>query len=130
MKKAKKPLPSVEIISYGEYSAWDRESKNLPQLVQLTNTVEASIGVEFGMVVEIKQGKGRVLEFVIHHPPFTDGSGDIAPPFEGTYQVKSNPFRFFLGDTIWAPVEDKKGDWTMEVAFDGHLLASKTIRLV
>ena len=130
MKRSKKPLPEVEIISYGRYTTWDRDSKSLPQLLELTETVKAEVGVEFGMLVEIRKGKGRFLDYRIDHPPFADAHGNVSPPFEGTYQVRSNPHVFFLGDTIWEPVEDKTGDWTMSVFCDGMLLASKTVRLV
>lgn len=130
MKRSKKPSPVVEIVSYGRYTKWDRESRELPELVDLTNEVEAEIGVEFGMIVEIFQAKGRYLDFKIDHPPFKDIDGNIEPSFEGTYQIRNNPYTFFLGDTIWEPMEDKKGPWTMSVFMDGNMLASKTILLI
>jgi hypothetical protein len=130
LKRSKKPLPKVEIVSYGKYTQWDRSSKKLPELMELTTTVEAEVGVEFGMIVEIFQAKGRFLDFRIDHPPFKDKNGDIEPAFEGTYQIRSNPYAFFLGDTIWEPVDDKRGSWTMTVLMDGHTMASKTIFLI
>ncbi len=129
MKRSKKPLPKVEIINYGRYSGWDRDSRTLPELLELTTAIKAEVGVEFGMIVEIFQGKGRFLDFRIDHPPFTDKEGNVEPPFEGSYQIKSNPYTFFLGDTVWEPVEDKKGPWTMHIFIDGTELASKTIIL-
>ena len=129
MKRSKKPLPKTEIVSYGRYTDWDRESKKLPELVDLTNEVRAEIGVEFGIIVEIFQAKGRFLDFVIDHPPFKDETGEVSPPFEGSYQIRNNPYAFFLGDTIWDPVEDKRGPWTMTVMMDGKTLAEKTILL-
>ena len=122
-------MPKTEIVSYGKYTYWDRDSKTLPELVELTTEVKAEIGVEFGMIVEIFQAKGRFLDFVIDHPPFTDENGKISPPFEGSYQIRNNPYAFFLGDTIWEPIEDKRGPWTMTVLMDGKELASKTIML-
>ena len=122
-------MPKTEIVSYGKYTYWDRDSKTLPELVELTTEVKAEIGVEFGMIVEIFQAKGRFLDFVIDHPPFTDENGEISPPFEGSYQIRNNPYAFFLGDTIWEPIEDKRGPWTMTVLMDGKELASKTIML-
>lgn len=116
-------------MSYGKYTKWDRSSKKIPELVDLTTEVEAEIGVEFGMIVEIYQAKGRYLDFVIEHPPFRNDRGDVEAPFEGSYQIKSNPYSFFLGDTIWEPVEDKRGAWTMSIFMDGIELASKTIML-
>lgn len=129
MKKSNKPLPEVEIINYGRYSSWDRDSKALPEFQELTETVEASVDVEFGMIVEIRKGKGRYLDFRIDHPPFEDSEGNIEPPFEGTFRVKQNPYRFFLGDTVWEPVEDKKGEWKLSLFIDDVELVSKTILL-
>ena len=130
MKKSKKTLPKILIRSYGKYTQWDRESKKLPQLVDLTYEVQAEIGVEFGMIVEFEQAKGRYIDFRIDHPPFCDADGNVEPPFEGTVQIRSNPYSFFLGDTIWEPVEDKRGPWTMTVSMDDQVLASKTILLL
>ena len=94
LKRSKKPLPQVVIVSYGKYTKWDRESRDLPELLELTYEVEAAIGVEFGMIVEIFQAKGRFLDFRIDHPPFTDSDGNVEPPFEGTYQIRNNPYAF------------------------------------
>jgi len=130
LKRSKKALPKVEIVSYGQYTTWDRDSKKLPELLDLTTTVTAEIGVEFGMIVEIFQAKGRFLDFRIDHPPFKDEEGNIRPPFEGSYQIRNNPYAFFLGDTIWAPIDDKRGPWTMTVLVDNQEVASKTINLI
>lgn len=129
LKRAKKPLPKTEIVSYGRYTKWDRERRELPELVDLTTEVKAEIGVEFGMIIEIFQAKGRFLDFVIDHPPFKDQNGNVEPQFEGSYQIRNNPYAFFLGDTIWEPIEDKRGPWVLSVFMDGKELASKTILL-
>ncbi len=129
LKRSNKPLPEVEIISYGEYTRWEQKGKDLPELIRLTEKVPAETGVEFGMVVEISHGKGRYLQYRIEHPPFKDDKGEVMSPFEGEYQVRANPYRFFLGDTIWPPVEDKKGIWTLSVYFNDTLVAEKSIRV-
>ena len=100
--------PEFEICSFGLYTAWDRESKELPKIRKHTLEINAETGVEFGLILSVKKAKGEVLEYRIDHPPFTDEQGNIAPPFEGTYYISSNDFRFFLGDTVWEPVEDRK----------------------
>ncbi|MFY0607113.1 MAG: DUF3859 domain-containing protein [Cyclobacteriaceae bacterium] len=128
-KKNNRPI-EVEIINYGQYSEWDRESHQLPQFEKLTHEVIADIGVEFGMIVEIRKGRNRYLEFIIDHPPFTNDAGEWEPPFTGTFRVKHNPYQFFLGDSIWAPVENKKGPWTMSILLDGEVLVSKTLELI
>lgn len=130
MKKSNKPLPQVEIINYGKYAKWDRDSRDIPEFLEMTTEVTAEVDVEFGMVVEIRKAKGRYLDFRIDHPPFKNKKGKTEPPFDGTFRVKQNLYRFFLGDTIWPPVEDKKGEWTMSIFFNEELLASKSLMLV
>lgn len=130
MKKSNKPLPEVEIINYGRYNRWDRTSRDLPEFLALTETIEAGIDVEFGMIVEIRKARGRYLDFRIDHPPFADNEGNPEPPFEGSFRVKQNPYRFFLGDTVWKPVEDKKGEWTLSIFYNGQVLAQKSLMLV
>jgi hypothetical protein len=130
MKRSNKPIPQVEIISYGRYTRWNDDSRKLPELEELTYEIIAEIDIEFGMIVEIQHGKGRYLEYVIHHPPFRDNNGNITPSFEGEYQIKANPYRFFLGDTIWAPVEDKRGIWEFIIKIDQQRVASKKLKLI
>ena len=130
MKRSKKPLPRIEIISFGQYTRWDRESKDLPELLELTDKVKADLDVEFGMIIEIWQAKGRYIQFQIDHPPFSGKDGVVEPPFQGEYQIKVNPCQFFLGDTVWAPIEDKLGEWKMSIYMGEELLASKTIQLI
>ena len=130
MKKKKNRPIEIELINYGKYSEWDRANESLPKFIELTNTVEAELGVEFGMIVEIKKARGRYLEFEIDHPPFKDAKGNTEPPFTGTFRVKHNPFQFFLGDTIWDPVEDKKGYWKLSILLDDQILITKAINLI
>ena len=65
------------MYSFGEYSAWDRESKAIPKILNFTTEIEAKIGTEFGYVLRIKQGKGELLTFRIDHPPFKDENGRL-----------------------------------------------------
>ena len=129
MKRSRKPIPKVEILSFGRYTTWDRERKALPELLELTDRIEANIDTEFGMIVEISGAKGRYLSFKIEHPPFRDNHGEIAPAFEGTHQVRSTPFYFFLGDTIWEPVDDKRGQWKLSIYFEEKVVAFKALTL-
>ncbi|TKG93453.1 DUF3859 domain-containing protein [Puteibacter caeruleilacunae] len=121
---------TVEMYSYGEYSRWDRESRDLPKLLDITDRIKADIGTEFGYILKIKKGKGERLTFRIDHPPFKDDDGKVRPPFEGEYYVNSNDFEFFLGDCVWEPLEDKLGKWTMTTYHNGKVIAEKTITLV
>ncbi|MGQ8337315.1 DUF3859 domain-containing protein [Sunxiuqinia sp. A32] len=120
----------IELYSYGEYSHWDRTSRELPKIVKITDTIRAEIGTEFGYVLKIRKAKGKKLEFRIIHPPFKDESGNVMPDFTGEYYIRSNDYSFFLGDCIWEPLEDKLGDWQLITYFEGKVIADKTLHLV
>ncbi len=126
---AKKKI-DVKIYSYGEYETWDRNSKEIPKLKSITPTVQAELGTEFGYVLHIKKAKGLLLRFCIDHPPFGDENGQTMAPFVGELFINTNDYRFFLGDCIWAPLEDKMGAWKLSTWIDDQLVAEKTLQLV
>ncbi len=125
----KRKRPKIELYSYGIYSSWDRDSRELPKLKQITTHIPITPEVEFGYVLKIKGGKGEVLEFVIDHPPFPDKDGNIAAPFAGEVIINSNDWEFFLGDTVWEPYEDKGGNWELTTRLQGKEIARKVFRL-
>jgi len=127
---AKKRNPEITIHSYGLFDGWDRESRTLPNLVKITSEIEAALDVEFGYILRIRHARNSKIMFRIEHPPFKDDDGEIAPPFDGELYVKTNDFRFFLGDTVWAPVEDKRGAWRLITWLDGAMVADQTLLLV
>ena len=124
-----KRKPDVKIRSYGIYSKWDSGTKDLPKFIEATNRVKAELNVEFGFVVNIKGAKNQELEFCIDHPGILDSDGNRRPPFDGTVYIKQNDWNFYLGDTIWNPIDDKLGDWRMTLALDGRIIADKTFHL-
>lgn len=126
----KRRKPVFEIISYGEYSRWDRESKMIPKIQKIATEIEAETGTEFGYVLQIRQGKGETIEFRIDHPPFTDENGEVVPPFTGEQFIRTNDYLFYLGDCIWDPPEDKFGEWELTTWHNGKLVARKTFRLI
>ena len=125
-----KKKPEVEVHSCGLYEGWNRESKALPKLVAITNEITAELDVEFGYILRIRNARNSRITFRIEHPAFKDSSGKTAPPFEGGLYVKTNDYRFFLGDTIWSPVEDKRGEWRLITWLDGEKVADKTLLLL
>ncbi len=125
---AKKKI-EVDLYTYGLYTEWERDSKKLPKIKKITTEIPAAIGIEFGYILKIKKAKGKKITFRIDHPPFTDDEGNIRPSFEGEYYINSNDYEFFLGDTIWEPLHDKLGDWTMITWIDGLEVANKTLNL-
>ena len=127
MKKSKKGLPEIEIISYGIYSKWDRASSALPEFQELTDQIKAEVDIEFGMIVEIRKSKGTYLSWRIDHPPFKGENGKVLPAFEDSFRVKQNPYRFFLGDTLWEPLIDMLGEWKLSIYYEDELLISKTL---
>jgi hypothetical protein len=120
----------VELYSYGEYDRWDRESREIPKLLDITDVIKAEIGTEFGYVLHIRKAKGKRIDFRIDHPPFKDEDGKVRPPFTGQVFINSNQYEFFLGDCVWEPLEDKLGIWTMTTQIDGEIVAQKSIRLI
>jgi len=125
-----KKKPEVTLHSYGLYDAWDRDSKDLPCLIRITTEIEAALEVEFGYILRIRNARNGKVTFRMEHPPFKGDDGETAPPFEGELYVKTNDFRFFLGDTVWAPVEDKRGAWRLITWLDGKKVADKTLTLI
>ncbi len=123
---AKKKIDS-ELYSYGIYSNWDRNSKELPKLKKITTEIPLQLDIEFGYVVKIKGAKGKRIQFEIDHPPFPDKNGRPTPPFTGEYFVKSNDYEFFLGDTIWLPLHNKKGEWKLTTWLDDKILFQKSL---
>ncbi|WP_372948433.1 DUF3859 domain-containing protein [Mariniphaga sp.] len=125
-----KRKPVFKMISYGEYSKWNRESAKIPHILNFTTRIEAEIGTEFGYVLQINGGKGETLSFKIEHPPFKDENGKIVPPFEGDQFIRTNDFQFYLGDCAWQPLEDKLGYWELTTYYSGKVVAHKDFELV
>ncbi|WP_167604778.1 DUF3859 domain-containing protein [Maribellus sediminis] len=124
-----KRRPVFKMYSYGEYSGWDRNSSEIPKILDFSTDIKASIGTEFGYVLHIKNGKGETLEFRIDHPPFTDEEGNIRPPFTGEQFIRTNDYKFYLGDCIWEPLEDKLGKWEITTYYKGEVVAHKIFNL-
>jgi hypothetical protein len=122
--------PEISIHSYGLYDGWNRESKELPRLVKITKEIAAALEIEFGYILRIRHARNSKITFRIEHPPFKDSEGQVAPSFTGEIYVKTNDFRFFLGDTVWPPLEDKRGAWRLITWLDKEKVADETIHLV
>lgn len=122
-----KPVFSIE--SYGIYDAWDSENKALPSIRQFTSFVCAEIDIEFGLIISAQKAKGEILTWHIHHPDICDTKGRKMAPFEGEVYVRTNDWKFYLGDTIWPPIEDKCGDWHMFIKHNNQIIAEKTFEV-
>ncbi len=125
-----KPKFTWELDSWGIYSPWDRQSKQLPEPREITDTIPCIKDIEFGYILTIKKAKGKKIHFTIDHPPFKDSQGNIRPPFTGEVYVKKNSWDFFLGDTIWEPLGDKVGPWRLITRIDDVILADLTLKVV
>ncbi len=121
-----KPKPIITIQSYGIYSQWDSSSKELPQIQSFTTKVPAKLDIEFGFIINIKKAKGEKLHYCIYHPDITDSHGEIMAPFDGFEYVKDNDWQFYLGDTLWQPINNKIGEWRMVLQLQGQIIAEKT----
>lgn len=128
-RSGSKRKSEVRIRTFGIYTKWDSDSKDLPQLAEITTTVRAVVDVEFGFIVNIRGAKNQRVRYCINHPGILDPDGKTRPPFEGFVFVKTNDWDFYLGDTIWEPIADKLGLWKMSVELDGCVVAEKTFDL-
>ena len=129
MTRMAKRKPEVRMRTYGIYTKWDSESKELPRISEVTTRVPAKIDIEFGFVVHVKGGKNQELYYCIDHPGILDSEGRRRELFDGTVYVKTNEWDFYLGDTIWEPIDDKLGHWNMWLELDGTVVAEKTFEL-
>lgn len=120
-----KRRPEFRMYSYGKYCKWDRESREIQKLLDFTTEIEAETGTEFGYVLHIKNGKGETIEFTIDHPPFKNIHGEPEPPFPGEQFIRTNDFKFYLGDCVWEPLEDKLGKWELSACYRGQMVAQK-----
>ncbi|MCD9472904.1 DUF3859 domain-containing protein [Photobacterium phosphoreum] len=119
----------IRIDSYGIYSIWDSESKKLPKIQQFTLDIPAEIDMEFGFSVNIKKAKGEKIRYCIYHPNIIDADGEIMPPFDGELHIRKNDWDFYLGDTIWAPIDTKIGAWRMTLEINNTIIAEKTFNV-
>lgn len=124
-----KSKPVVSMETYGIHSTWDAESKHLPKIQTFTTDIPAEIDIEFGFTVNIKKARGEKIRYCIYHPGILDDNGDELDPFDGELHVRTNDWDFYLGDTIWAPISDKIGDWRMTLELNGKVVAEKTFNV-
>ncbi len=127
---AAKRKPVIRMRSYGIYTKWESDSKHLPDVQEFTTRIPAEVDIEFGFVVNIKGAKNLQLEYCIDHPGILDSDGNRRDPFDGAVYVKSNDWNFYLGDTIWEPIEDKLGIWRMTLELDGMIIAEKSFEVI
>ncbi|SHH95617.1 DUF3859 domain-containing protein [Ferrimonas marina] len=121
--------PDVSIVRYGIFTRWDEQSSELPRLLKSTIHVPAELDIEFGFIAQIKKAKNQKLRYCIEHPGIPDEEGIPQAPFDGEVYVESNDWTFYLGDCIWAPVENKAGTWRMTLELGGKVVAEKRFKV-
>lgn len=124
-----KSKPLIKVLSCGIYDKWDAHDQSLPKIQEFTQKVVAEIDIEFGFIVNIKKAKGSKIRYCIYHPNIPDDDGSPLAPFDGEIYVKDNDWKFYLGDTIWDPVENKLGMWRMTIELDGKIIAEKNFEV-
>lgn len=125
-----KRKPKIRMRTFGIYTQWESKSRTLPKISEVTTRVSAIVDVEFGFIVNVTGGKNQELYYCIDHPGILDDQGKRRPPFDGTVYIKKNDWDFYLGDTIWEPIDDKLGNWHMWLELDGKVVAEKKFELV
>ena len=124
-----KKKTEVRLVSWGIYTQWDSKSRELPELIRMTRDIHCELDIEFGYLVNIKKAKNKKLHYCIYHPNIPDEDGKPMAPFAGEEYIKQNDWNFFIGDTIWAPVENKTGNWRITLTIDDELIADETFNL-
>ena len=124
-----KKKPVIKTQTYGIHSKWDAKSKVLPKVLKFTTDIPAEIDIEFGLIINIKNARGKKAFYCIDHPNILNKSGEQCAPFTGEVHVTNNDWSFYLGDTVWAPIEDKCGPWHMTLELDGQVIADKTFNV-
>lgn len=125
-----KRKPQFKIDSYGTYKKWDRDSGDIPKLLKIDKKVIFHPDVEFGLILDIKGGKGVKLDFRVIHPEFNDAEGKPANDFIGEHYINANTWKFFLGDTVWEPYEDKLGLWRFIINAEGKTVVDITLDII
>ncbi len=120
----------IKMESYGIYTPWQRGSKSLPKIIKHTKDIPAQLDIEFGYTLHILGAKGSKITFTMKHPPFRDEKGDVCGDFTGEQYINSNEWRFFLGDTVWTPIEDKCGEWELITFIDLQEVARMKFNLI
>ena len=121
--------PQVAEESYGLYTGWKSSGKALPKLLRFSEVIPARTGVEFGYIISIRRARGLKLEWSIEHPPLYSGDGVPVPDFTGTFRIPDNDYRFFLGDSPWAPLADMCGPWRLVTRIAGQVVADRVFTL-
>jgi hypothetical protein len=124
-----KKKPAIRILTYGIHSKWDAKSKALPKVLEFTTQIPAEIDIEFGLIINVKSARGKKAFYSIYHPGIHDEFGELRAPFTGEVHITNNDWSFYLGDTIWAPIDDKCGDWRMTIRLDNKVIADKTFHV-
>ena len=124
-----KPKPLVKLQTYGIHSKWDSKSKALPQIKEFTTDIPAEIDIEFGLTVNIKNARGAKIFYCIDHPGIYDDASKLRAPFTGEVHITNNDWDFYLGDTIWPPIDDKCGPWRMTIELNKQIVADKTFNI-
>ncbi|WP_299668081.1 DUF3859 domain-containing protein [uncultured Psychromonas sp.] len=124
-----KKKPVIKMQTYGIHSKWEAKSKALPKVLEFTTNIPAQIDIEFGFIINIKNARGQKAYYCIEHPGIYDADGSVRSAFTGEVHVTNNDWSFYLGDTIWAPIDDKCGPWHMTITLNDQIVADKTFNV-
>ena len=103
------------------------------QLVQSTTTIKAAVGTTFGILVKLlgePEGALVTSHFRCIHPKLTDpasGRSSETDDWESPRPIGTPRYVSYTFDRDW---ELAPGKWTIQVLFDGKILAEKTFEVI
>ncbi len=117
-------------LSWGLYAKWSNSCRELPHFLKFTDQIPARFEAEFGYILQIKNGKGKTLDYTVIHPPFCDKDGNVQPPFTGSIPIRGGSFETYLGDTLWEPMSSMVGEWRFIAKIDGVVLEDRAFQII
>jgi hypothetical protein len=138
--------PSATIVSFGRYEVRlagkmekaERTASGTLQpvdshrLLERTDTVMGQLGNLFGIELKLENFPPGTSMVTIRttHPPLTNpktGKTTTVSEYDWTVTPSENPYFCFSFDDGW---EIAEGPWTMQVIFNGKVIAEKTFKVV
>ena len=138
--------PSVAIVGFGRYETQiagkpekaERTASGVVQpvdghrLIEKTDLVVGQLGNTFGIEIKLENFPPGSAALVVrtHHPPLTNpttGKTTTVSEYDWTSATHENTFFCFSFDAGW---EIAEGMWTMQILYEGKVIAEKKFKII